>query len=199
VDGVVSHDSSECWNSTCGLEVVNIELHSATVVSNNGHRVSNPVQIRDGPRLTGKVRSGFLRISGKVQIARWRPHAADTTNRYYRKQSANWVYTTSSDGGEVQYILSRTEAEAFALELQGDIPFWQPTSPEPNEGPETYSLLDINDTKLGLFIPDCSMNLPGELYCLHIKLEPEEMKLRLDPYSLWLIRGIALTPVSFCR
>jgi len=225
VDGKVSHDSPECWSSTCGLKVQGISFDDGNGVerieSGKGHlglgrkitidptEIAIPLEqlapprssLRDRPSLLRAIASGAMKIHlrGKLQRATWRPHTADTTDCFYRRRTAGWRYTANVHWGETEYLLTRPEGRPFHFEYYQDFNYLQTTTDNPKDGPRTFALLKANgaDTEeVGLFIPDISEVITHDIWCLQIKLEPETEEASMDPFSLWMNRGIAVVPID---
>lgn len=225
VDGAISHDSPECWNLNCGLEFQGISFnggHGAEriesgkgIVGDRRTTTANPAEIaipmedltpprsslRNRPILLRGFAQGTMRlhIRGKLQRAIWRPHTADTTDCFYRRRTAQWRYTSDVRRNEVEYHLTRPEGRPFHFEYYQDFNYLQTTTDNSSDGPKTFALLTANsdDTKeVGWFIPDVSEGVPDKIYCLQIKVEPETDEGRMNPFSLWLNRGIAVVPAD---
>ena len=225
VDGAISHDSPECWSSNCGLEVQGISFDGGNgaeriesgkeIVGIRRKETIDPAEIaipleqlaplrpslRNRPILLRAFPQGAmkLQIRGKLQQAIWRPLAADTTDYFYRRRTAEWRYTADARRSEILYHLTRPEGRPFHFEYYQDFNYLQTTTDNSKDGPQAFALLKINgiDTEeVGWFLPDVSEDVPHEIYCLQIKLEPETEEGRMNPFNLWLNRGIAVVPID---
>lgn len=180
VDGIVANDSLEAQATTCGLEILDVVVVGPI----------NPSSGAAGTMATpppilfplGQVdASTHITVRGKLRPAFWTEVAIDGNPRYYMAQSG--------------------KASDLQFHTNGTYEPPQSTSLDPSAGPQAYPLYAIHSNArssqpIGCFLPDYTENLPSEIYCLQIKIQPYTLSFKRDPTKLWVTRGLALTPTN---
>ena len=186
VDGVITNDSLELGPSTSGLEILEQMITGPSSISNDSDIGSSLVAPdREVFPMSLITEDSYLRVRGKLKQATWRKANQDENDLYYMRQTVFREELTLGD-------LKKTREPISAI------------SHNPDAGVEAYHLCTTTTSSashtykdIGYFLPDTTTDdLPQDIYCLQIKVEPASDLGKNDLLRVWAVRRLALTPTG---
>lgn len=74
--------------------------------------------------------------------------------------------------------------------------YYNPVTRDPLIGPEVFKLRDAAGKRVGWIVPDTLEEMPEDIYCLRIVVEPEADGMKDDFGIPWATRGLVLRPTG---
>ena len=199
VEGIIANDSVELDPSSCGIEVLEKTIYGPIV---NRDTVPDTAGVESHQSPLFVVTGGSsIRIRGKLALATWQWPFGGAGKLYYTKQTRSAKEKSNTLWKESHLMrasdLYWSKRPGSRLKTSRD-PV-HPISQDPAAGVEAACLMTIEATgnkSVGWFLPDTIDEIPEQIHCLQIRVEPTTQVFKNDPLRLWVVRGLALTPTG---
>ena len=199
VEGTIANDSVELDPSSCGIEVLEKTVNGP-IVNNNTIPDTAEVKSHQFP-LFVVTEGSSIRIRGKLALATWQWPFGQAGKLYYAKQTRS-AKEKSDTLWKESYLMRASDlysSKRPGSRLKTSRDPVHPISQDSAAGVDAARMMTIEATgnkEVGWFLPDTLDDIPEQLHCLQIRVEPTTQVFKNDPLRLWVVRGLALTPTG---